>query len=77
MTALIGDTNMKSNKKAIVGWVLSGLLSAFLILASATPKFIEWEGKTKMMEKLGWTTETIFKIGFVEAGLAKIGRAHV
>jgi len=61
---------MKSNKKTIVGWVLSGLLSAFLIFASATPKFIEWEGKEKMMEKLGWTTETIFKIGFVEAGLA-------
>jgi hypothetical protein len=61
---------MKSNKKAIAGWVLSVLLSAFLIVASATPKFIEWEGKKEMMEKLGWTTETIFKIGFVEAGLA-------
>jgi hypothetical protein len=61
---------MKSNKKAIIGWVLSGLLSAFLILASARPKFIEWEGKKEMMEKLGWTTDTIFKIGFVEAGLA-------
>jgi len=61
---------MKSNKKAIIGWVLSGLLSAFLIFASATPKFIEWEGKKEMMEKLGWTTDTIFKIGFVEAGLA-------
>jgi hypothetical protein len=23
-----------------------------------------------MMEKLGWTTDVIFKIGFVEAGLA-------
>jgi len=61
---------MKTTKRAIVGWVLSGLLSAFLIFASATPKFIEWEGKKEMMEKLGWTTETIFKIGFVEAGLA-------
>jgi hypothetical protein len=35
-----------------------------------TPKFIEWEGKKEMMEKLGWTTEMIFKIGFVEAALA-------
>jgi len=61
---------MKSNKKAIAGWVLSAVLSAFLIFASARPKFIEWEGKKEMMEKLGWTTETIFKIGFVEAGLA-------
>lgn len=61
---------MKSNKKAIAGWILSALLSAFLIFASATPKFIEWEGKKEMMEKLGWTTDVIFKIGFVEAGLA-------
>jgi DoxX-like family len=61
---------MNSSKKAIVGWILSGLLSAFLIGASATPKFIEWEGKKEMMEKLGWTTEMIFKIGFVEAALA-------
>ena len=61
---------MKSNKKVIAGWILSGLLSAFLILASARPKFIEWEVKKDMMEKLGWTTDTIFKIGFVEAGLA-------
>jgi len=58
------------NKKVIAGWVLSGLLSAFLIVASATPKFIQWEGKKEMMEKLGWTTEMIFKIGFVEAALA-------
>src|SRR5215831_8308308 len=61
---------MKANKKVIPGWVLSALLSAFLILASATPKFIEWEGKKEMMEKLGWTTDTIFKIGIVEASLA-------
>jgi hypothetical protein len=61
---------MKINKKQIAGWILSGLISAFLIGVSAIPKFIEWEGKAEMFAKMGWTTEVMFYIGIVEASLA-------
>lgn len=61
---------MSASKSKIIGWVLSGLLSAFLIFASGIPKFIEWEGKADLMGNLGWSTDTIFKVGFVEIGVA-------
>lgn len=57
---------MKSNKLQITGWVLSGLLSAFLIFASASGKFTDWEGKAEMFEKLGYSIEVMTKIGVVE-----------
>lgn len=50
----------------IIGWVLSGLLAVFLIVASAGGKFTEWEGKEEMFAKLGYTTEVMFAIGIVE-----------
>jgi hypothetical protein len=61
---------MKTSKSALIGWILSALLAAFLILASGFPKFIEWEGKEAMMSKLGWATSTIFYIGIVEIAVA-------
>lgn len=61
---------MKASKSKLIGWILSGLIAAFLILGSGVPKFIEWEGKEAMMNKLGWSTDTIFKIGFVEVTVA-------
>jgi len=57
-------------KSRIVGWVLSALISAFLIFASAMGKFTDWEGKTEMFAKMGWTEEVMFKIGVVEAAIA-------
>jgi hypothetical protein len=57
---------MKSKTRTIVGWVMSGLLSAFLIIASATPKFIDWEGKEEMFAKSGYSIDTMAKIGIVE-----------
>lgn len=59
-----------SRTQRIIGWVLSGLLSAFLIGASAIPKFTEWEGKAEMFAKLGFTTELMTKIGVVEVAIA-------
>lgn len=59
-----------SNKLRITGWVLSVLLALFLIGGSATPKFVDWEGKEEMFQKLGFTTEVMTKIGVVEALLA-------
>ncbi|WP_261341587.1 DoxX family protein [Bremerella cremea] len=60
----------KSNKFAIAGWVLSGLLAAFLIIASGMGKFTQWEGKAEMFAKMGWTEEVMFTIGIVEVAIA-------
>lgn len=59
-----------SKTARIVGWGLSGLLAAFLCLASAMGKFTEWEGKAEMFGKLGFTTEVMFRIGLVEVLVA-------
>lgn len=50
----------------VIGWVLSILLALFLIGASASGKFVEWEGKKEMFEKLGFTNELMMKIGVLE-----------
>lgn len=54
------------SKSKIAGWVLSSLLALMLIGASATSKFIEWEGKAKEFEKSGFTVDQMTKIGVVE-----------
>jgi hypothetical protein len=61
---------MKASKVSIAGWTLSGLLATFLIVASASGKFTEWEGKAEMFAALGWTTDVMFKIGIVEVAIA-------
>lgn len=55
-----------SKKQRVAGWVLSGLIAVMLIVASASGKFTEWKGKEEMFKKLGYSTETMFKIGIVE-----------
>ncbi len=59
-----------SKKLRIAGWVLSVLLSAFLIFASAMGKFTDWEGKAEMFAKMGWAEDVMFKIGIVEVAIA-------
>ncbi len=59
-----------SKRARLIGWILSGLLAAFLIGASAMGKFTEWEGKAEMFQKIGFTTELMFKIGLLEVLLA-------
>ena len=44
---------MSKSKSWIAGWVLSGLLGVFLGVFSASGKFVQFEGKAAMMEKLG------------------------
>lgn len=61
---------MKSDIRTKTGWVMSGLLAAFLILASAGGKFTEWEGKAEMFDKIGYSTELMTRIGIVEVILA-------
>ncbi|MCR9115694.1 MAG: DoxX family protein [bacterium] len=55
-----------SKKLRIAGWVLSGLVALFLIGASATGKFTQWEGKPEMFGQLGWSEDVMVKIGIVE-----------
>ena len=52
------------------GWVLSAIVSAFLVFGSAMGKFTEWEGKQQLFDHLGYTADTIAKIGVVEVLLA-------
>ncbi len=61
---------MGGQKSKIVGWMLSVLMSAFLILGSASGKFMDFEGKTEMFNHLGYSTEVMFKIGVVEVIVA-------
>ena len=65
-TALHRVPPMTTSKSRLTGWILSILLAAFLIGASATGKFTEWEGKAQMFEKMGFTTDLMFKIGVLE-----------
>jgi hypothetical protein len=61
---------MKRKPTKIIGWVLSALISAFLILGSARGKFVEFEGKAKLFEHLGYNDDVMKKIGYVEVALA-------
>ena len=61
---------MKLKTPQVIGWILSVLLSAFLIFGSGMGKFVEWEGKEKMFGNLGYTTELMTKIGYVEVAVA-------
>ena len=56
----------KLGKARLAGWVLSGILAAFLIGGSAMGKFREWEGKDEMFGKLGYTDDVMKAIGVVE-----------
>lgn len=53
----------------IVGWVLSGLLTAFMLFSSVG-KLSTFEGKEEMFAKLGWTESVMFNIGIVEVIIA-------
>ena len=64
------NTVNKSSKSQIAGWVLSGLVSVFLAGPSALGKFVEWEGKAKMFDHIGFTNDVIMKIGVLEIILA-------
>src|SRR6187399_2081739 len=59
-----------SKPMLITGWILTLLLGLFLILASGVPKFKDWEGKEAMFQKMGFTTDVMFKIGVVEVAVA-------
>ena len=61
---------MKKSKTRLFGWVLSVLISAFLVLGSASGKFTDWEGKEEMFSHLGWSSDTMIWIGVLEVAIA-------
>ena len=58
------------SKRVITGWVLSVLITLFLVVVSGIPKFVEFEGKEKMFADMGWDVETVKYIGVIEIALA-------
>jgi hypothetical protein len=54
----------------IVGWSLSVLVVLFMIGASASGKFLDWEGKEEMFSKFGYTIDGMKMIGVVEVVVA-------
>ncbi len=59
----------KKSKAKIVGWVLSILLTAFMIFSSIG-KFSDFEGKAEMFAQLGWSESVMFNIGILEVIIA-------
>lgn len=58
------------NKKVLAGWILSALIALFLIGASASGKFVDFEGKEEMFAKMGWSVDVMKTIGVVEVAIA-------
>lgn len=56
---------MSRKTQSIIGWVLSGLLSAFLIGGSAAPK-LTGGVPSEMLDHLGFSRDTMLYIGVVE-----------
>lgn len=57
------------SKAQLVGWILSGLLTAFMLFSSLG-KFSDFEGKAEMFEHLGWSEAVMVYIGVVEIAIA-------
>lgn len=54
-----------SKKQRLAGWIVSGVIAAFLLF-SAAGKFREWPDKATMLTHLGYSNETLTLIGVVE-----------
>ena len=64
------NSNSVSKGARIAGWIIS-ILPVILLLFSATFKFLQpGEEFKKGLEQMGWTADTMFKLGFVEIGCA-------
>jgi hypothetical protein len=68
---------MSPKVQRITGWVLSGLIAAVLIVASAPMKLFDIpdkEKKAEMFAQSGWTPERMFPVGVVEVLIAVLFR---
>ena len=57
---------MTAKTARIIGRTLTGLVGLFLIGASGIPKFIDWPGKSAMMDHLGLPLGLVPQIGVIE-----------
>lgn len=64
------ETTMGTKGQQITGWIMSVILVLFLAGPSALGKFLEWEGKAKMFEHIGFTIDLIKQIGILEVVIA-------
>ena len=60
----------RRDRAALAGWALSGLVSAFLLGASALPKLAGMPVAAETMAALGLPDAPLLRIGLLEAGLA-------
>jgi hypothetical protein len=58
----MNDVVVNRSRTKTVGWVLSGLLTAFMLF-SAVGKFTTFEGKAEMFAKVGWSESVMMNIG--------------
>ena len=65
----MNDPIKKRSVPKTVGWVLSGLLTAFMLF-STFGKFSDFPGKTDMFQHLGWSESVMFNIGILEIAIA-------
>ena len=61
------NTAPVSKGAKIAGWIIS-ILPVLLLIMSATFKFIQPGEFKQGLEQMGWTADTMFKLGFVEIG---------
>ena len=55
-----------------IGWIFSGLFAAFIVFASAAPKFMGAEAATASFDQLGWPQKYLLFIAFLEVGLVAL-----
>ena len=61
---------MSAKTQRITGWVLTGLVGFFLVVASGVPKFIDFPGKKEMFDHLGITADRSPILGVIEIAVA-------
>jgi hypothetical protein len=57
---------MRTTTSQKIGFGLSLLIGILMMGPSAAPKFIDWEGKAQIFEKMGLTIELAKQIGIIE-----------
>lgn len=59
---------MSDRAMKMTGWVLTGLLTIFLLGASIAPKLLGAEISHQIMRELGWPDGYVLLIGLIELG---------
>ena len=63
---------MSPKAQRITGWILTGLVGLFMIVASGVPKFTGFPGRDEMMEKMGIPLSILPVIGVLEIAVTVI-----